>query len=264
MIKKILISIAFLTIISCCEKTKNNKTINEKVYKNIEDIYIGKVFFSGDELNNYDWIKSEKFKSIDSLNYSIYQNTETKCFVLSIEKFLKNNDVEKFKIIDTINLKNWNSSDFLMKETVFQKKIVIELYLKNERLKKWEFENLQTRKTIISDKWIGIYHLNINEDSEDWEKTRSISISIKSDSIIYEAVGYQLFQKYLLTSVSEDNSIKLYFNKLIDGSESAILKKTTDFGTITKKDTTFIWSSPYINLSFSRGEKQFYTLIKKR
>lgn len=60
------------------EKTiENKKEILSKSEKKSNEIYIGKNFFSGDELQDYQYIKGDK-TTADSISYSIYQNLNNK------------------------------------------------------------------------------------------------------------------------------------------------------------------------------------------
>ena len=127
--------IIYLFFISCKRSEEEKEVIyNENAMPNvlseiksdsIKEIYIGKVFFSGDELNYYSMLETNSFKQIDSMSYSIYENNKKDIHVLSLEKFLKNEDVEKWKIIDTINIKNYNSKDFIIKENIIEENVSI-------------------------------------------------------------------------------------------------------------------------------------------
>ena len=151
--------IFYLFFISCKRNEEKKEAIyNEKALPNvlseiksdsIKEIYIGKVFFSGDELNFYSVLETNSFKQIDSMSYSIYKNNKNDMYVFSLEKFLKNEDVEKWKIIDTINIKNYNSKDFIIKENIIKENVSVEIYLKNKSLKKWMF-NKKRNNPLIS------------------------------------------------------------------------------------------------------------------
>ena len=80
-------------------------------------------------------------------------------------------------------------------------------------------------------------------------------MSISKDSIIYEIAGYQIYQKYLLTGKEVDNKLLLSYSKYLDGSESAILEKTKDFGNIYFDGKKYLWESPY--LDFYYDNKQY-------
>ncbi|KAF2333763.1 hypothetical protein [Flavobacterium daemonense] len=270
MIKKITSIVIILFLISCKGQEKN-KIIDSKkgtfskkeaCINNSNEIYIGKVFFEGDELNDYEWIKSDKIKNVDSLSYSIYQNKQTKYYIISIEKNLKNEDVEKFKIIDTLNIKNCVSSDLKIKENILTSKIEVNVFCKSKIVKTWGFKSVNVNESQIPSNWLGNYHMNINEESKDWREIKSISVSITKDSIVYEAAGYQLFERYLLKIKKNNNAINLSFDKIINGSQNAVLEKTKDFGEILYDGKNYNWICPYIDISFMNGKKNKYVLKK--
>ena len=70
-----------------------------------KDIFISKEFFSGDELSNVETVKTNK-TGIDSISFNIYKERKNNNSIFSLERFLKNDDVEKYRIIDTINLES--------------------------------------------------------------------------------------------------------------------------------------------------------------
>lgn len=104
-----------------------------------KDIFIGKEFFAGDELNNVETVRTKE-TGIDSISFSIYKQKKNNIYIFSLERFLKNDDVEKYRIIDTINLK---SADVKINiENVGNNEI---LYLKSNKklIKKWTFNKLK-------------------------------------------------------------------------------------------------------------------------
>lgn len=265
MIKKIFTTIIIVLLVSCSGQDKKNIKQEEHLKKSIvfnEEIYIGKVFFSGDELINFKWLKSGNFKNLDSISYSIYQKVGSKKMILSIEKLIENEDLEKFEIIDTFSLENVSLLNISIKDRVLESSIIIELFFRNKKVKEWSFAKTMNNRNKVSSGWLGNYHINLNDKNEDWKVIKSISLSIKEDSVIYEASGYQLYQKYLLTALEKDSLINLSFNKILAGSKSAVLDKTKNFGTFSFKEKDFFWSCPYIELSFNEGKSNSFLLKK--
>lgn len=115
----------------------------------------------------------------------------------------------------------------------------------------------------ISDKWLGIYHVDINENSSNWGDVQKISLLITKDSIQYHAEGYQIDQTYLLSGTDSGSSLKLQYKSAKDNSESAVLDKTKDFGTLTKGNNSYQWTCPYIDISFREGKSTIYKLVKQ-
>jgi len=100
-----------------------------------KDIFIGKEFFSGDELSSVETVRTQK-TGIDSISFSIYRERQNNNSIFSLERFLKNEDVEKYRIIDTINLESADVEVDI--ENVGSNAI---LYLKSNKklIKKWTF-----------------------------------------------------------------------------------------------------------------------------
>lgn len=255
---KYILLIAIIFCFSC--KRNENTIIQKKNFSTSEEIGIGKEFYSGDELTDFTCITNKNFKKVDSLSYTIYKNNNNNYYIVSLEKMLSNYDKELFKIIDTVIVKKTNNLEF--KEYVkSESKINIQLFLDNKLLKEWEFT--KNVKNQIPSSWYGLYQFTINENSDDWKEKHSISFLVTKDSLIYEAAGYQLFNRYELLGNIKNNSLQLKYNKLLDGIESAVLEKTKDFGSITFDGKNYFIESPFINQSFEVGTNRKYLLNKK-
>lgn len=147
----IFLLVVFL-LVSCKGQEKDNiiqakQKIEEEKQ---QEIFIGKTFFEGDELNNYLFIKSENLINIDSLSYTIYRKEDTKDYIFSLEKFIKNDDVKKYLIIDVINFKDYDSLSFSVKESYIKEKWNLIFLQKNKVLKQWAFEKKMATQTIES------------------------------------------------------------------------------------------------------------------
>lgn len=140
--------------------------------------------------------------------------------------------------------------------------------LKNEEMfKDCESDNSECDQDSLGDlssinsKWIGSYFFTINsKDNLDGTKYK-INLNITKDSIIYSAEGYQIYQKFSLSGKEINDKLYLIYLTSIDGSNSAVLQKTKDFGVIRNKKGSLIWESPYLNAAFSDQNKQH--IIKK-
>ena len=95
------------------------------------------------------------------------------------------------------------------------------------------------------------------------KEEQSITLTITKDSILCEAAGYQLFQQYLLNGKIEQNTMRLKYLSAIVNTTSAVLEKTTDFGSIVYDGKKYTWQCPYINLSFGDGKPKDFILEKK-
>ena len=111
-----------------------------------DEIFIGKEFYAGDELSDYEFIKNSSHFKSDSLCYSVYKPLHYHYFVFSLEKFLSNEDVEKFRILDTLHLKNIAHINFIHNE------LGASLFLDDKKIKEWIFNktpNITTPKDIV-------------------------------------------------------------------------------------------------------------------
>ncbi|MBB5635368.1 hypothetical protein HDE68_001256 [Pedobacter cryoconitis] len=115
----------------------------------------------------------------------------------------------------------------------------------------------------ISEKWYGTYSFTTNEDKEDWREQQKVSLLITKDSIIYHAEGYQIDQTYQLSGKENGGALMLDYLNAAGHTESAVLDKTKDFGTIVNENKSYTWSSPYLDLSFGGGKSKVYVLKKK-
>ena len=111
-----------------------------------DEIFIGKEFYAGDELSDYECIKNSSHFKSDSLCYSVYKPLHYHYFVFSLEKFLSNEDVEKFRILDTLHLKNIAHINFIHNE------LGASLFLDDKKIKEWNLNktpNITTPKDIV-------------------------------------------------------------------------------------------------------------------
>lgn len=115
----------------------------------------------------------------------------------------------------------------------------------------------------ISEKWYGKYRFSTNKDQEDWRTQQDIELDITKDGIVYHAEGYQIDQTYTLSGKEIGGALVLNYLSAADHTESAVLAKTKDFGTIICKNKNCTWSSPYLDQSFGNGKNTIYRLTKK-
>jgi len=256
MIKKNLIFIfsVFIVFISCKESKSFSKPVVADEVKDTliskpssqKDIYINKEFFSGDEMTDVETYKTAK-TGIDSLSYSIYKERNTKNYIFSLEKFLKNDDVEKYRITDTVNLK---SPDVVINvETVGNNKVLL---LKSDQklLKKWSFETNTTKAS----QWIGNFSgsfLRMKEESGDPRSRGMINIQIQKNSAQFQLDSYvENIKKDLIILTEKDNEIVL----------SEKNNKNSTF-IMTKNDKKYFLKSNFIDKTV--GENATYEMSKK-
>ncbi len=227
---------------SASKDTLVSKPVSQK------DIYINKEFFSGDELSDVETFKTGK-TTVDSMSYSIYKVRNTGDYIFSLEKFLKNDDVEKYRITDTVNLKSANVR--LNEENVSNRKVLL-LNSNQKLLKKWVFTHDVTSKTQA--KWFGNFScrfLRMKEESGDLRGWGTIKIDIKNNS-----------EKFQLDSYVEN--IKKDLMILSQNENEIILSEKNDRNstfTITKNDNKYFLKSNFINKTV--GENDTYQLLKQ-
>ena len=129
--------------------------------------------------------------------------------------------------------------------------------IKNEKRYK-RFWNEISNTVEIPNNWLGKYS-GINKKSKDWREEKTITLYISKNSIIFEMVGYQMLEKYLLTGKVVNNNLLLTYAKTLDGYESDVLKKTKDFGKIYFDGKKYLWESPYLNVY---NDKKYFILKK--
>ena len=122
-----------------------------------DEIFIGKEFYAGDELSDYECIKNSSHFKSDSLCYSVYKPLHYHYFVFSLEKFLSNEDVEKFRILDTLHLKSIAHINFIHNE------LGASLFLDDKKIKEWNLNktpNITTPEDIVITEEGGIQNDN--------------------------------------------------------------------------------------------------------
>ena len=137
-----LILYSFLLLSTCQQQQVqyNNSVATTTVTETVgnensskDEIFIGKEFYAGDELSDYEFIKNSSYFKSDSLCYSVYKPLNYHYFVFSVEKFLSNEDVEKFRILDTLHLKSIAHINFIHNE------LGVSLFLDDRKIKEWIF-----------------------------------------------------------------------------------------------------------------------------
>lgn len=256
---KIQLFLISLFVITACKKkstniysqalnnsSKSNTEFSDK--KNQKDIFIGKEFFSGDELNDVTTVKTDK-TSVDSIHYSIYKDNTSDNYIFSLEKFLKNEDVEKFKIIDTVNLK---SAEIELKEENVAKNRILSLKLDNRLIKNWSYNIKVNEKSSL--KMLGSYSgrfLRMKEESGDPRGWGMIYIDVKKDASTFKLESYiEQVSKNLVILNQKKSEITLSLKG----------KKDSTF-IIYKKGNQYFLKSTFINKTV--GGNEIYNLVRK-
>jgi len=165
---KVIISFLSLFLLHNCSFQKEEKQSLDKENSSKDEIFIGKEFYAGDELSDYECIKNSSHFKSDSLCYSVYKPLHYHYFVFSLEKFLSNEDVEKFRILDTLHLKSIAHINFIHNE------LGASLFLDDKKIKEYlvTFYELIKPETLIENKKIEFWTLK-------QENYRELDLKIK-------------------------------------------------------------------------------------
>lgn len=173
---QIYILFILILFISCKKQNQsnnivgNNKNIlTDTVKKAIaqRDVFINKEYFEQEELVDVKILNFEK-TSIDSIFYSLYKINNSENYIFSLDKFLKNEEIAKYKIIDTINLKSDNIEVNIEDLSDYK---TLNLFLNKKIVKKWKFKTYPKNTKTLS-------ILN------NWQNNNTV-IYINSDNISY-------------------------------------------------------------------------------
>ena len=121
------------------------------------------------------------------------------------------------------------------------------------------YHNIFFRKKIDC-KWFGKYTLTLNQNNDDWREIYDIKIDISKDSIVYEAKGYQLYQRFLLSGISKKDTLFLYISNIEDNIGGVNFDEESK---IIMKGEQFFIKNAYINSS-SKKTNSSYKLEKER
>lgn len=238
--------IIFTSIINCKgqkeEIPDKSKVRLSNIEKKSNEIFIGKVFFSGDELKDYEFIKSDK-TTIDSISYSIYKNIHNKKYVFSLERLLKTDDVEKYKIIDTVNIKK----NVPINELKVEKSRIdngVNLIYNQQLLKSWRFKiNNQAQIN-----WKGTYSVNIDYGKLDEfsEMTIDYDIEISNNKCIFSGMGYQTSFTDQCKIEEKGNRLILKYEKNIEGDGFSDHSKIDTLAILILKNNKYYIKSPIV------------------
>ena len=260
------IILLFSFIYNCKGQNKDDVKLNsisvsdkiEKKIDNKDELYVGKIFHTGDELNNYTFIISGDINKQDSLTYSIYkENNNDNKFVYSIEKMLDNNDQEKYKIIDLIKFNNYSPES--TRTQILNKKNYYDVILNSngKNIKKWTFK-LHNISISAYEKYLSIllyaYIKNgINEQNIITTKSKlAIEKIIKQysyQSDFYKDSFFKRESKIIDNTISfENNDIWKVCNEKLDFSQI-----------VSENELESDWSYPYKNI---KSLNRIYDLYK--
>lgn len=218
-----------------------------------EELYVGKEFYSGDELNTYTFVKSEQIHGDDSLTYSIYKKNDEEAYLFSIEKLVSNKDQELYRIIDVFPFNNYSVANNKVEVKNQEGGYALLLLDKGKVLKKWDFASNSNKA--INKSWNGKYECNflrIKEESADPRAYAMIYINIEDNKVAFKLDSYkEVLDKDLL--ILERNPDKIVLREKENGNSKF---------SITRKNDVFVLTSDLMNKV--TGETTTYKLKKNQ
>jgi len=240
------LTLIFVIVIINNSKAQNAKKTNSReITPNVttsdvsskDELYIGKEFYSGDELNTYTFITSKKINDKDSLTYSIYKKNDAESYSFSIEKLVSNEDKKLYKILDLFVFTHYKTENHRVKILNTTHGYSVLFIKKDEILKKWKFNSDNSK---INKIWAGKYKCNflrIKEESADPRAYAMIVVIIKGNSATFQLEGYnEVLNKKLLVLNRGPNKITLHEKN----------QKNSKF-TITRSNNKLIFTSDLLN-----------------
>lgn len=156
---QIYILLILTLFISCKKQNQSDNIVHNKkiilvdtVKKTIlqRDLFINKEYYEQEELTDVKILNFVK-TSIDSISYSLYKTNNSENYIFSLDKFLKNEELAKYKIIDTVNLKSDKIEVNIENHTDYK---TLNLFLNKKILKKWKFKSFSKKEKLsIFNNW---------------------------------------------------------------------------------------------------------------
>lgn len=180
-------------------------------------------------------------------------------------KELKSAQCDTYRYAEPIYV---NSEPRIISHTIQQLNLssTIDKKLNNlfKNYKKILLPQLTTMQNHIDNNLLGTYKLIINKNDSDWRNMKEIKLIISKKSVNYIAKGYQLYQNFNLLAIGQKDSLVFTFEKANDNTGSWALEHTKDFGKLVFDGKKYVWSSPYLDISFTDGKKYSYELTKEK
>ena len=116
----------------------NYKTYTERN----NEIFIGKKFYEGDELNHFLFMKSNIVTPDSIYNYSIYKNKRD--LIFSLEKLISHEDVKQFLIVDTLLFFKKNKYEIQIKNKITKDSVLL---FNRTKAIKFKFSNKKIKQS---------------------------------------------------------------------------------------------------------------------
>ncbi|WP_455593507.1 hypothetical protein [Bacteroides sp.] len=205
----------------------------------------GKEFCALSDDAAYYAVKAEGYLKKENINIV---NIDTTCLIINFSNSFCVN------LSDTTNIHN-PLFDIILYQKDHQPLISSSIDIKNDV---YDYLGLENTVENINDvlpvgngevpknsKWFGTYRVDVGYDEENPGDVFDVTLSIANDSVVYEAGGHTLDDRYRLSVISEgENFIKLaYYRPIANSYYLFNLKKTTDFGVLELHDGKYIWKN---------------------
>lgn len=209
-------------LLSCNGHTQDKKN-NTIILKNNDEneFYIGKKYYSDEELVNYSFVKSIE-TNIDSIYFYLYKNRKSRNIVATLNKFISNEDVERFEITDVIKIDSNSDDNIHLERKMEDDNFKLILYNNGDELKSWSFKNTQKLPLQNNNKTefnkisqtlnFIITPIKFKEDTPNVPTQFKIEIENKQNSKILDEIYFT--PDYLFSGISDNDGVS-YINEQV-------------------------------------------------
>jgi len=212
-----------------------------------KEIFIGKEFFAGDELVNYEVAQTGALRA-DSLSYSIYRHTRDSGLLFALERRLPSSDAEKYCINDIVALRPGAALTSIRVDEAAAagNRWIVTLRSGDTILKVWK---AAPPAASPAQSWAGDYRARIRYGPLDEHAEMAIDydLHIGADSCTFSGLGYKTyFTDLCRTEPAGEGRLNLYFVKVLDGDGASDHSGKGLLGTIIFRDGRYFLKSPLV------------------
>ena len=216
----------------------------------VPELAPGKTFFSGDELQAVTYVKGAN-TLIDSLSYSLYEDTAGRFFVFALEKLIRWDDVEKYQILDTVMIQDdVDSSAIVMQAKYTSNEQILNLSVNGQLRKTWRFPILPLPAN-FNQRWAGEYNHKIDYGKIDSFSEAAVFYIIGTypDSCVFYGIGYKTDFMYICRLKIVGDTAFLYFIRPIEETIVENHSSISELARIIYRSNRYFVKSPLIESS---------------